>query len=265
MKSVFYTCVTGPDNGYVHDVSNLENHGFDFVAIHDSHHDEFPGWRSINIDEDYPYDKQQYGHKQRYAKTMPQKFLSAYEYSVFLDPKWEITEDFLKLCSQLIEEHPQWKVAAHPSRSSLYEEFLFPFSNGTLSYAECVRVIDVLIEEKVDFNSFFSSLCTWIVRRHDDTTQKIGERWFELIQKCYEGNVRDQILFPFAVSDPAIIDRTLTIEELYETGVRLNYPNQTRVKTANWRHDFYDLIAYLHGRTGLIPQQREQAESSQAQ
>jgi len=265
MKTVFYTCVTGPDNSYVHNVCSIDNYGFDFVAIHDDHHEGFPGWCSINIDDEYPFDKEQYGHKQRYAKTMPQKILGEYEYSVYLDPKWEITDEFVKLCSQLVEEHPLWKVPTHPSRSCLYEEFLFPFSNGTLSYEECIHVIDVLMEEKVDFNSFFSSLCTWIIRRHDKTTEEIGERWFELIQKCYEGYVRDQIVFPFSVSEASLIDRSLTVEELYATGVRLNYPNQTRVKASNWRHNFYDLIAYLHGRTGLIPQQQKQAGQAQSQ
>ncbi len=153
MNAVFYTCVTGPENGYIPDVTGLDSHGFEFVAIHDSHHESFAGWRSINIDESYPFDKDKFGHKQRYAKCMPQQFLSEYEYSVFLDPKWEITSDFLNLCRQIVEEEPQWKVPLHPDRTSLYEEFLFPFSNGTLSYEECVRVIDVLIEEKVDFNS----------------------------------------------------------------------------------------------------------------
>jgi hypothetical protein len=268
MKKVFYTCVTGPDNGYVHDVTDLDQHGFDFVAIHDSHHEGFSGWRSINIDDDYPFDLDKFAHKQRYAKTMPHKYLSEYDYSVFLDPKWELTSEFIKLCKQLVEEHPQWKLPAHPKRNTLYEEFLFPFSNGTLSYEECVKVIDILIEEKADFNGFFSSLCTWMVRAHNETTQKIGERWFELINKCYADNVRDQIIFPFAVSavdTGSVVDRSLSIEQLYEAGVRLNYPNQTRTKTVNWRKDFYDLIAYLHGRTGLIPQHREQAKQAQSQ
>lgn len=255
MNAVFYTCITGPGNGCAHDVSNLDTHGFDFVAIHDSHYESFPGWRSINIDDSYPFDKEKFGHKQRYAKTMPQKFLPEYEFSIFLDPKWEFTSDLLKLCRQLVEQNPQWLVPHHPDRSSLYEEFLFPFSNGTLSYDECVHVIDVLVDEKVNFNHFFSSLCTWIIRKHDKTTEDIGQRWFELIQKCYANNVRDQILLPFAVTDPMQIDRSLTIEQLYKAGTRLNYPNQTRVRVSDWRNDFYDLIAYLHGRTGILPRQ----------
>jgi len=196
---------------------------------------------------------------------MPQKFLGEYEYSVFLDPKWEFTSALTQLCCELIEADPQWLVPHHPDRVSLYQEFLFPFSNGTLSYEECVHIIDVLIEEKANFENFFPSLCTWMIRKHNETTAQIGERWFDLIQKCYKGNVRDQILFPFAAKEPAAIDRSLSLEQLYNTGTRLNYPNQTRVKVSDWRSNFYDLIAYLHGRTGILPQQADHAQSSASQ
>lgn len=258
MNAVFYTCVTGPGNGYVHDVSSMQDSGFDFVAIHDSHHQGFPGWKSINIDDDYPHDKDRFAHKQRYAKTMPHLYFSDYDYSVFLDPKWEITEEFLELCKQKVESEPSWLVSSHPQRVSLFEEFLSPFANNTLSYEECVKVIDVLIAEKVDFEQYFSSLSTWIIRQHNKSNIKIGERWFDLIQKCFDNHVRDQILLPFAVTDAAQVDHSMSIEELYQSGVRLNYPNQNRMKRWNWQRQSYELIAYLHGRTGLIPRQQQQ-------
>ncbi|HAJ76806.1 MAG TPA: hypothetical protein DCM64_10160 [Gammaproteobacteria bacterium] len=256
MSNVFYTCVTGPDNGYVHDVSDMDHCGFDFVTIHDSHHGEFPGWRSINIDAVYPFDKDMHGHKQRYAKTMPHLFLEGYDYSVYLDPKWELTENFLNLCRQRIDENPSWLVCAHPSRSTLFEEFLFPFSNGILSYEECVRVVDALVEEKVDFEKYFASLNTWIIRQHNHSNAKIGKRWFDLIHKCYDNHVRDQILLPFAIESLDQVNRCLSIEQLYRAGVRLNYPNQNRIRKVDWQKQIYDLIAYLHSRTGLLPNQQ---------
>lgn len=256
MSIAFYTCVTGPGNGYVHDVSHLEQGGIDFIAIHDAHHSEFPGWRSIDIDAVYPFNKEMHGHKQRYAKTMPHLFLQDYQYSIYLDPKWELTDEFIKLCKEQVSRQVPWLACSHPSRTTLYEEFLYPFTNGTLSYEECVRVIDTLVDEEVNFDNYFPSLNTWIIRQHNDANQRIGERWFELIQKCYTNHVRDQIVFPFALENPGQVEKSLSIEQLYRAGVRLNYPNQTRIRKVNWQKQVYDLIAYLHSRTGLLPQQQ---------
>lgn len=256
MSIAFYTCVTGPGNGYVHDVTSMDHAGFDFIAIHDAHHESYPGWRSIDIDAVYPFDKALHGHKQRYGKTMPHLFLQDYQYSVYLDPKWELTEEFLRLCRDQIDEQASWLACAHPSRTTLYEEILFPFTNGTLSYEECLCLIDTLVDEETKFENYFSSLNTWIIRQHNDDNKKIGERWFELIQKCYSNHVRDQILLPFALESFGQMNKSLSIEQLYQTGVRLNYPNQTRIREVDWQKQVNDLIAYLHEHTGLSPQQQ---------
>ncbi len=251
MKSVFYTCVTGPDSGYVHDVSSLSSIDFDFVALHDSHRQVFPGWTSVNLDDFYPHKLDQYGHKQRYAKTMPQLFFADYDYSAYLDPKWEITQPFLDFCAESIRTKRSWMVPHHPQRTTLVQEFLFPFCNGILSLDECTRVIDLLLQKKVDFSQYFSSLCTWMIRQHNQTNKEIGERWFDLILQSYEHNVRDQILLPFATKDPSAIDRSLSINQLYDCGVKLNYPNQTRIKRIDWEIQINDLLIYIGDKTGL--------------
>ena len=251
MKSVFYTSVTGPNNGYVHDVSAMQHPAFDFVAIHDSHHQSFPGWKSINIDESYPYDKGMYAHKQRYPRMLPHLFFSEYEYSVYLDPKWELTTEFLDLCAAQIARQKSWLMPIHPKRENLVQEILFPFCNGSLSLDECKYLIDKLVEENVDFSKFFPSLTGWLIRQHNDVNREIGERWFDLLMKCYENNTRDQIVFPFAVGDESLVERSLHMAQFAECGVKLNYPNQVRIKKVDWQSQINDLLRYFRETTGV--------------
>lgn len=251
MRTVFYTVVTGPGNGYVHDVRAMDHHGFDFVAIHDRYHQGFPGWESIQLDTQYPFDTEQFGHKQRWPKTQPDLFLADYEYSVYLDPKWELTDAFLRLCRERVELDLPWQAVAHPDRNNFYQEVVFAYGNGILSFEECIKLLNTLNSRNVNFHHFFTSLCTWIIRRHDADSQAIGRRWFELIQACYSNNVRDQLVFPFALDDSNQIHRVLNIDQLYQTGVKLNYPNQTRIKKTDWQARVHELIDVIERTTGI--------------
>lgn len=252
MKSVFYTSVTGPGNGYVHDVSNLQHPAFDFVAVHDSHHQTFPGWASINIDETYPHDIEHYALKQRYPRALPHLFFGDYQYSVYLDPKWKLTSEFIDLCAKLVARKKSWLMATHPNRENLVQEFLFPFCNGALSLEECIKVIDFLESQNTDFSKFFASLSGWLVRQHNQTNREIGERWFDLLLNCYDGNVRDQILLPFAVRDKSHIEQSLSIGQLYDCGVKMADPSlQARTKQVDWESQINDLLLYLREKTGL--------------
>ena len=261
MKAVFYTSVTGPGNGYVHDVSNMQHPDFDFIAVHDSHHQPFPGWESINIDESYPYDIEKYAHKQRYARMMPHLFFSDYEYSVYLDPKWELTAEFIDLCSREVAKQKSWLMPSHPHRENLVQEFLFPFCNGALSLQECFKVIDYLAEQDTDFSKFFSSLSGWLIRQNNRTNQAIGERWFELILNCYDSNVRDQIVLPFAVDDRSDIEQNLSMAQLYESGVKMRDSNhEARLNAVDWESEINDLLLYLRKKTGLVTKLYVKAE-----
>lgn len=252
MKSVFYTSVTGPGNGYVHDVTHMQHPDFDFVAVHDSHHQPFPGWESINVDDFFPHDAEKYAHKQRYPRMLPHLFFADYEYSVYIDPKWELTTEFLDLCAEQVRRRKSWLVPPHPRREHLLPEFLFPFSNGSLSLVECKRVLDYLAAQNTDFSKFFSSLTGWLIRQHNQTNREIGERWFDLILNCYDDNVRDQIVFPFAVEDKSRIDQSISMAMLHMTGVKLNYPGQTRVKDFDWESQINELILYFQKTTGIV-------------
>lgn len=259
MKSVFYTSVTGPMGGYVHDVSSMQHSDFDFIAIHDSHHQSFPGWESIDIDESYPYDIEQYAHKQRYARLLPHLYFGEYEYSVYLDPKWILTKEFIELCAVQVAREKSWLMPTHPKRENLVQEFLFPFCNGSLSLQECIKVLDYLAAMDTDFSRFFPSLTGWLIRQHNKTNQEIGERWFDLILNCYDNNVRDQILFPFAVNDRSHIERSLSMGKLYDSGVKMGDPNlRARIKQVDWQSEINDLLLHLRKRTGsptkLYPQ-----------
>ena len=146
MKSVFYTSVTGPNNGYVHDVSRMQHPDFDFVAIHDSHHQPFPGWESINVDESYPHDIKRYAHKQRYARMMPHLYFSGYEYSVYLDPKWALTPDFIDLCAEQVARKKSWIMPTHPSRKNLVQEIFFHSVMALFHYRNVLRSSIILLK-----------------------------------------------------------------------------------------------------------------------
>lgn len=261
MKAVFYTSVTGPGNGYVPDVSDLQNHGFDFVAIHDAHHQAFNGWRCINIDETYPFDIEKYAHKQRYARSMPHLFFDDYEYSVYLDPKWELTEQFIAFCAKQVAKRKSWIMPVHPERENFVQEILFPFCNGSLSFDECIKVVDTLCAQNTDFSRFFPSLTGWLIRQHNVTNQQIGERWFDLLVKCYDNNVRDQIVFPFAINDRADVERSLSMRQLYDSGLKMSDPShQARLHEVDWESQINELLLYLRKKTGLVTKLYEKPE-----
>ncbi|GJM12939.1 MAG: hypothetical protein DHS20C12_13420 [Pseudohongiella sp.] len=261
MKSVFYTSVTGPNNGYVHDVSDIKHPDFDFVAVHDSHHKPFPGWDSINIDDSYPYDISKYAHKQRYVRAMPHLYFSDYEYSVYLDPKWTLTPEFFQLCAEQIARRKSWLMPSHPDRENLVQEFLFPFCNGSLSLEECKKVIDYLVSQGTDFSRFFSSLTGWLIRQHNQINQEIGESWFNLLLKCYDNNARDQIVFPFAVQNRSSIEQSLSMQQLYSCGLEMNDPNsEARLRKVDWESQINELLLYLREKTGLYTKLYVKAE-----
>ncbi|MEX0964643.1 MAG: hypothetical protein WDZ52_11455 [Pseudohongiellaceae bacterium] len=229
----------------------MQHPDFDFIAVHDSHHQPFRGWGSINVDESYPHDPEKYAHKQRYARMLPHLFFRDYEYSVYLDPKWELTPEFIELCAEQVRRKKSWLVPPHPNRENLVQEFLFPFLNGALSLQECKKAIDYLASINTDFSRFFPSLTGWLIRQHNQTNRQIGERWFDLLLNCYENNVRDQIVFPFAVHDKSLVDQSISMGQLHNCGVKLNYPGQTRVHKVDWESQINDLIRYLQEKTGI--------------
>ena len=256
MRVAFYTAVTGPGNGFIPDVSGLENPGFDFYLLKDTHHGNVPGWTSIDLDEAFPLDPGMHGHKQRYGKVMPQTFFPDHQYSVYLDPKWDFGTQFLQHCWTLVQQQHDWLTCEHPGRSTFQEELLFAFCNGILDLDECKRLLDVLAADGVRFERYFTSLCTWIIRRHDSRTRKTGERWFDLIYRCYEGNVRDQLLLPFATPYRNLVKRRLRIAQLYQHGGTLNYPNQARTRQVNWKPQVRELLSYLELKTGIRVQEQ---------
>ncbi|MEX2130411.1 MAG: hypothetical protein WD772_02915, partial [Pseudohongiellaceae bacterium] len=207
--------------------------------------DRFPGWETVNIDASFPLDPNLHGHKHRFGKTMPHRFFPDYDSYVYLDPKWEITREFLLRSKELLSKDSDWITCRHPDRQSFIAEILFPYYSGTLSFEEIVYLVNQLNAENVRFSTFFSSLTTWIVRKDTARTRQTGERWFDLLCKCYRNHVRDQIVFPFAVCSQSDIACDLSITDLYDTGVVLNYPNQVRTIAVDWATRYGELMAFL--------------------
>ena len=86
---------------------------------------------------------------------------------------------------------------------------MVPPHNTRFSFQEEVR--DAIVRKKFPIDQinkimkdlkevdFYNTLCGWQIRKNNDKNHELGKKWFELIDKYYDIDVRDQLLLPAAV------------------------------------------------------------------
>ena len=94
MKIVFYTCATGPEDGFIDDISEITPDGLECYFLHDKHLEpeavEGKGWKYINLDkvDECPTN---FGTKQRFGKLLPHRHFPDADRTIYLDNKWHLT------------------------------------------------------------------------------------------------------------------------------------------------------------------------------
>tara|TARA_R100001086_G_scaffold249728_3_gene190592 strand:- start:887 stop:1543 length:657 start_codon:yes stop_codon:yes gene_type:complete len=193
-KIVFYSAQTG-EHGFIPCIKDQMIDEFDYYFINDKHKDavEGKGWKYMDISNDFldfPDEK-----RQRIPKTIPRLFFPEADYTVYVDPRYYISRDFYKLCLEIIQEDkPDWMVPPHNTRFSFQEEVRDAIVRKKFPIDQINKIMKDLKE--VDF---YNTLCGWQIRKNNDKNHELGKKWFELIDKYYDIDVRDQLLLPAAV------------------------------------------------------------------
>ena len=197
MKIVFYTCSTGPYDTFLPCIRE-ELTDIECYYVHDGHVPlrKESGWEYIDIREHCTESLS--GHRHRFAKTHPHILFPNADYTIWLDSKFYIGKPFFDFCTQLICDGADWLTLKHEFKETLADEIIFPFLNGTLSYDECTRVLDVLEKRQVNYEDFIPTLTLFLIRKSSVENTQIDLLWWEMMKETYPRFMRDQIFLPFS-------------------------------------------------------------------
>ena len=190
-KRVIYTTIVG---GYDNLIEQPKYAGWDYVCFSDQKSLGWKttlglsNWKIITI-ENPGIDNTRYS---RMPKLLPHRFLSKYEYSVYIDGNARLINNPTKLLDQL--SWPDFSAAYHPFRDNIYDEF-----------TECsaLGMDDPKIFEKQKQSYLDAGLPgpsqlfenNFLLRRHNlDIVKTIHEEWWEELNNQSK---RDQLSLPF--------------------------------------------------------------------
>jgi hypothetical protein len=250
MKIVFYTCSTGPHDTFAPCIKQ-ELTDIDCYYVHDGHVPlrKKSGWNYIDIREHCTETLS--GHRHRFAKTHPHILFPNAEYTIWLDSKFYIGKPFFNFCKQIIKDGVDWLTLKHEFRETLADEIIFPFVNGTLSFEECIRVLNTLEIKNVNYDDFFPTLTLFLIRKSSTENTQIDLLWWEMMKESYPHFIRDQIFLPFSgkkISTPFDYNRLIE-----RSGLINNYKWKTdRVSECSEKNKIDLLKTEIQKRTGSV-------------
>jgi len=231
MKIVFYTCATGPEDGFIPDIRGLVPEGLECYFLHDNHlkseATENRGWKYINLDE-VDGCPTNFGTKQRFGKLLPHRHFPDADRTIYLDNKWHLTRAALEALLRFTLNHDgDCFVPRHPDNRTLAQELMWPFAGGPWSFDETVRTAEAIKTYGLNPENFCSVLATLLIRKNNEIVNAANEKWYWFVENTYSGSVRDQPFFcysgmPFTLIDPP--NGTLQ----FEFGCRFQYGPTTR-------------------------------------
>jgi len=174
MKKVIYTCITG---GYDELRQPLAvRSDWDYICFTDSGAKGCEGvwqFRPIGFDNADPR------VSSRYPKILPHRVLEEYDWSFYLDPNIQITDDSLyDAIEARIAEGVLWSGVPHPSCDCIYTEAENCYKAGHIRFRDALGIKRKLEEEgfPIHYGMMENNL---ILRKHnDDRIAKVDELWW---------------------------------------------------------------------------------------
>lgn len=207
MKLVYYTCSTGPDDGFVPSIKEQLPDNVEAFYVHDGHIKEEAnkGWSYLNL-LDYPDVPDHVQHRQRYAKTLHHVLFPDADWTLYVDQKHHFHRSFFETVETFIEDTREFIVSSHPENRSFVEEFMFAFNRGTFSYEYAMQVLNKMATLKIDPDKFVSLRADLLLRKNCESVNSACQRWYDLIRYVYSGDIRDQLLLPYCGPSISTID-----------------------------------------------------------
>lgn len=160
----------------------------------------------------------------RLPKLLPHKYLSEYDYSLYLDSNLEITSSLIyNEIKDKIKQNTLWAGVEHLKRNCIYDELYICVSNGKSNFKEALKVEKFLLNKKFPskYGLFENNI---ILRKHNDLLiKKIDEKWWKLYNELSK---RDQMtLFYVFWKFSFIPDHLFSINENSRNKIGISYFN----------------------------------------
>ena len=210
MKIIFFTCATGPYDGFIQDIRGMVPDGLECYYLHDEHlkseATEDKGWKYINLDtvEGCP---KHYGLKQRFGRLLSHRHFSDADMTIYFDNKWILNSIFFTTIFEYAKNSPfDCVVPRHPEQRSLIEELMFAFKRGTWGYEETLGIANKIKKYGLSSNKFISTLTLFLLRKNTPQVNRANEKWYWYLKNTYEKEVRDQPFFPYSGMPFTLVD-----------------------------------------------------------
>jgi len=186
-KCVVYTAVTGVYDEPI--IPSYVNEDFDYICFTDNPHLKSDFWQIKHI-KDSKYDPVRTA---RMYKILPHKYLSEYEYSLWIDTNFEITGDITDYVNRYSKDKRILAIT-HEKRDCIYDE-----AEECIKYKkdnEDTIIRQVKRYQKEGYPSHNGLIASGILfRQHNDSQViKLMEDWFE---ELVNGSYRDQLSFNY--------------------------------------------------------------------
>ena len=96
----------------------------------------------------------------------------------------------------------------HKEKRTFEQELQFAIEHKSIPEQDIKKVMSI-----VSSNKWVSYDTCWLIRKNTNKNHDIGHKWFELTDKCFSYNCRDQLTFPECISKN-YVNTNHTIQEL---------------------------------------------------
>lgn len=174
-KKVIYTSLTGYyDSLPQYDVIDSS---FDYICFSN----DYPAGSKIGqwVIRSIPYNNSNQTILSRYAKILPHKVLSDYEWSVWLDSNIQIKDQSIyQRIDDCIKRGCVWNGIVHPKLNSIYEDIEEALRRGIINYKDGVKQKKFLVSNSYPRNlGLFEN--NFIIRKHNDSkVTSISSSWW---------------------------------------------------------------------------------------
>lgn len=190
-KNVVYTCISG--NYDTLREPKVVEPGYDYICFTDQ-----PFTSSTWIIKPIPKELSDLSQvkRQRCIKTMPHKFLSEYDFSIWVDSNVDLKGNIeaYKEANGVNKENGYLFVGKHPVRDCLYTEMKACLDYKKASLSEMEPQIEGYRQEGMPEHFGLPQTCIMLRYHNDSRAIAFAEAWFEEIKnKCH----RDQLSFTY--------------------------------------------------------------------
>ena len=218
-KIIFCSGQTG-NWGFVQSIKEQQIPEFEYWFLHDNHVEatDNKGWNYIDTSNFLT--NKSHPKRNRFMKMMTYEFFSDFDYLIWLDCKFYVPKDFLQFCLKLIkEEEPNWLLSKHSYRTTMQQEIEHMKNKRDFTDSQINDAV-----KHLNPNLWFSIDGSWHIRKNNKKNKEIGQKWYELTDKCYPdnlGHVRDQFTFSSAIEDKNYLNLNFNHHHLYKYAIHM--------------------------------------------